>query len=455
MRKFQIILAVLFLTGCSFRPQMPSVDTNFDATYKFESTNISDKWWLEFNDEKLNELVDLALKSNTDLKIAFLNLQKAQASLGVAKADLLPNLSISAGAFRSANGVDTNPKSSYEINLGLNYELDLWGRVRNSVQAAKATLNATELDYHTARLSIASSVAKSYFALVALKMREAVLVDTLKTYQETLAFRKVQFDLGSIDEGVYLQSKAALQGAEVSLLEVRNSLSSALSALAVLTGKSNDEILKGAVGSASKLPSKPNLKAGISADMLLHRSDVAKAYFDLNATNALVGVARADYFPTISLTGIFGFSSNDLNNLFNQDVSLWKIGGNLAQKIFNYGKTSNSVDIAKTNEQIAAVNYEATIKKALAEIRNALNAREYLEEILTLTSDLLSSQERIYALAQDKFSEGYTSHLELLDAERNLLSTKLSLVNANLNLIDSFVDIYKAFGGGFEQNTKF
>ena len=454
MRKFYIFFAALFFAGCSFRPQMPTVDTSFESSYKFENSNIKDQWWQDFNDDRLNALIDAALAKNTDLRIAFLNLQKAKANLGVAQSDLLPSLKLNTSVARGANGVDTNPKNSYGINLGLNYELDLWGRVRNSVEAAKALLNATEFDYNTARLSISSSVTKSYFALVALKMREAVLDETLKSYQKTLIFRQTQFELGGIDESVFLQSKAAVESANVSLFEVKNSISSAITALAILTGKSNDEILKGLVDSANDLPVEPNVKAGINSDVLLHRSDVAKAYADLNSTNALIGVAKADYFPTISLTGLFGFSSNDFSKLFNKDASLWSLGGSLAQKIFDYKKTTNSVEIAKTNEQVAVVTYEATIKKALGEARDALNTREYAKQILDLTNELLNSQEKIYALANDKFDEGYTSHLELLDAQRNLLSTKLSQISAKLNVIDSIVDIYKAFGGGFNpQNS--
>ena len=455
MYKILTLAAALFLAGCSFRPEIPEVDTKFESTYKFETSDIRDEWWKEFGDENLNALVASALEKNTDLRTAYLNLQKAAASLGIAEADLLPGLNLSGSATRSRNSAETTshqPQTvtkNYEINLGLNYELDLWGRVRNSVAAAEASLNATKFDYQTARLSVSSSVAKGYFALVALKMREAVLKDTLKSYDETLDFRKTQFELGSIDETTYMQSKAAAQSAEVNLLEAQSSLSSALTSLAILTGKSNDEILKGIVAVKDSLPSEPTVYAGISSDVLLRRSDVARAYADLNATNALVGVTRADYFPTISLTGVLGYASEDFNRLFVNNANLWSLSGSLAQKIFDFGKTKNNVKIAKTNEQIAAVTYEATIKKALGEVRDALNSRRFAQDALKLADELLISQEKIYELSKNRFDEGYSSHLELLDAQRNLLSTKLSQINAKLNLIDSVVNIYKAFGGGF------
>ena len=339
---------------------------------------------------------------------------------------------------------------SYEINLGLNYEIDLWGRVRNSVLAANENLNASKFDYDSARLSLSSSVAKSYFALVSLNMQEAVLKETLKTYEDTLALRKTQLDLGGINEMTYLQSKAEVERAKTSLTSVLNSKSQALTSLAILTGKSNDEILKGAVASAQNLPSSPEIKAGISSDVLLRRSDVAKALADLKATNALVGVARAQYFPTLSLTGLFGFASDEFDRIFMGSASVWSLGANLTQKIFDFGRTKNNVAVAKTNEQIAAVNYEAAVKSALGEVRDALVSRQNAKISLEQVKNLLKSQQRIYSLAKEQYDAGYIGHLELLDAERNLLQAKLQDVSAKLDEVDSAVEVYRAFGGGFK-----
>ena len=162
-----ILITAAFLAGCSFRPDMPNVDTNFTSTYSFETSDIRDLWWKEFKDENLNILVESALEKNTNLRIAYLNLEKAKASLGVAEADLLPWVNLNAGATRTRNSAETathmpqTTTKSYEINLGLNYEIDLWGRVRNSVLAANENLNASKFDYDSARLSLSSSVAKS------------------------------------------------------------------------------------------------------------------------------------------------------------------------------------------------------------------------------------------------------------------------------------------------------
>ena len=451
-----ILITAAFLAGCSFRPDMPNVDTNFTSTYTYETSDIRDLWWKEFHDENLNILVESALEKNTNLRIAYLNLEKAKASLGVAEASLLPGVNLNVGYTKAKSSGETytkQPQTRYRtssINLGLNYEIDLWGRVRNSVLAANENLNASKFDYDSARLSLSSSVAKSYFALVSLNMQEAVLKETLKTYEDTLALRKTQLDLGGINEMTYLQSKAEVERAKTSLTSVLNSKSQALTSLAILTGKSNDEILKGAVASAQNLPSSPEIKAGISSDVLLRRSDVAKALADLKATNALVGVARAQYFPTLSLTGLFGFASDEFDRIFMGSASVWSLGANLTQKIFDFGRTKNNVRVAETNEQIAAITYEATVRSALGEVRDALITRQNAKLSLDQVKNLLQSQQKIYSLAKDQYNAGYIGHLELLDAQRNLLQAKLQDISAKLDEVDSAVEVYRALGGGFK-----
>ena len=451
-----ILITAAFLAGCSFRPDMPNVDTNFTSTYSFETSDIRDLWWKEFKDENLNILVESALEKNTNLRIAYLNLEKAKASLGVAEASLLPGVNLNVGYTKAKSSGETytkQPQTRYRtssINLGLNYEIDLWGRVRNSVLAANESLNASKFDYDSARLSLSSSVAKSYFTLVSLNMQEAVLQETLKTYEATLALRKTQLDLGGINEMTYLQSKAAVESAKMSLISVLNLKSKALTSLAILTGKNNDEILKGAVASSKTLPASPEISAGISSDILLRRSDVAKALADLKVTNALIGVAKADYFPTISLTGLLGFTSVDFENIFVGNANTWSIGGSLVQKIFDYGRTKNNVRVAETNEQIAAITYEATVRSALGEVRDALISRQNAKLSLDQVKNLLQSQQKIYSLAKDQYNAGYIGHLELLDAERNLLQAKLQDVSAKLDEVDSAVEVYRALGGGFK-----
>lgn len=455
MRNFGILILMLFFAGCSFRPDMPKIDTNFQAND--ENFQIQDKWWHDYNDERLNALVEEALQKNSDLKIAYLNLEKAKLSLAISKADLLPSLDIKGDATHSRTSGETNTKqdnikyNSFSLNAVLSYEIDLWGRVRNSIASNQALLRASEYDLNTSRLSIAVSVIDSYFALIALKMQENVYIDTLKSYTDTMNYRKKQLEAGSITKSVYLQSQTLVQSAQIDLNKIRKSIVQASNALAILTNKTNDEILYSLIEVANALPYVPEIKANISSDILLRRSDVASAYERLLSSNALVGVARAAYFPTLSLTGIFGFSSDTLDSLFVQNANMWSIGGSMVQNIFDYSKRTNNVELAKLSQSINAINYEKTIKTALSEVRIALNDRKTAIEILEQTKDLLNSQQKIFELINAQYDAGYITHLELLDAKRNLLNARLNAISANLNLNNSVTQVYRAFGGGFSK----
>ncbi|MCR4941624.1 MAG: efflux transporter outer membrane subunit [Campylobacter sp.] len=457
MRKILLFILAFFVAGCSFRPSMPEVNATFNAS--FESTQISDKWWQEFKDDKLNLLIDEALKKNLDLKLAYYNLEQARLNLANSKADLVPNLGLNAEAAKTQSSGETHTSpaqvrfNNFSLSAVLNYEIDLWGRVRNTIASKDALLNASKFDYESARLSIISAVAKSYFSLVALKMQEAVYIDSLQSYTETMNYRKRQLDAGSVTNMVYMQSVAEVQNAQINLQTIQNSIVLASNALSILTGKSNDEILYKLVDTASVLPNAPQINANISSDILLRRPDVAAKFEVLKSSNALVGVARAAYFPTLSLTGIFGFSSDELNRLFINNANTWSLGASLAQNLFDYGRRSNNVELAKLAQSADALNYEKAVKTALGEVKTALASRQNAIQITEQSDKLLSTQNEIYRLANAQYDAGYVDHLTLLDAQRVLLSTRLNKINAELNLNNSVLEIYKAFGGGFK-NTK-
>ncbi|AQW86858.1 multidrug efflux system CmeABC, outer membrane lipoprotein CmeC [Campylobacter pinnipediorum subsp. caledonicus] len=447
MRNIIFFAIVLLFVGCSFKPEMIDVNSSFE--YKSQTTNISDKWWEEFNDDKLNSLVNDALKHNIDLKIAYLNLQKADINLNNAKSLFLPTASVTGSATR--RGTEHLKTDSFSLNAVLNYEVDLWGRVKNSVESNKALLNASIYDYNASRLSIVSNVVDNYFSLVALKMQENIYKNTLKSYIDTMNYRKKQLEAGAITKSVYIQSVTSVQNASINLNNIKNQIITLSNTLSILAGRDNNEILYSLVNTNKTLPKIPEINADISADILLKRSDVASAYEALRSSNALVGVAKAAYFPSISLSGIFGFSSAKIDNLFDKDARFWSLGTSLTQNIFNLPQTKNRVKLSKIIESENALRYEKIIKIALGEVKTALINRRNLIEIFNQTKELLDSQEKIYELVNSQYDEGYVDHLSLLDAQRNLLSTKLSLVNANLNLNKAVVQVFKAFGGGFKK----
>lgn len=452
--KSMIISSVLLFTGCSLKPDMPMLNQEFNAT--IQTTDISKQWWKSFKDEKLDALVEKALKNNSNLKLAGLNIENARYSLSLAKKDYLPTLNASATPKRIKTSEKTFGSTSsyrysdFSLSAILNYEVDLWGRVRDTANARNSLFKATEYDYDTARVSIASNVATTYFTLITYNKQKEILTDTLEAYKKTMNYQKKQFNAGAISELTYLQSVGEYESARVRLSGVQNSIDLTQSALAILVGNGLDEILYKEYKTSKVLPTIPDIPSGVSSDILLNRADIASAYEKIKSSNYLVGVARSAYFPTLSLTGTFGFGSEKFSELFSSSATMWTLGASLAGNLLDFGRTSNNVDIAKINQDINVENYNLAVKTALNEVRDALNSRKNALKTKEYQSSFLKSQNRIYDLAKDMFDEGYTTQLQLLDAQRILLNAKIQNAESKLAVINSVVGVYKAFGGGFK-----
>lgn len=448
MNKIITILIAALISGCSLRPDMIEIQQEY--RYQMDVYSVSEKWWESFGDERLNLLIQKALQNNSDLLIALNNIEKSRIALRLDRLEFLPNISLQGEASKSDKGYNNPTVEQFSLSAVLSYELDLWGRVRNTANASEATYNATKFDYESARISLASSVANSYFLLISLKEQEKILQDTLDSYIKSVEYRAVQLESGEIDELVYAQSVAAADGAKAQLAGLKTQISQANSALAILVGGSLDEILYSDINAATRLPNLPQVPSGISSDILLKRADVASALERLKSSNYLVGVARTQWLPKISLTGIFGYSSADLDNLISANKSIWSVGGSLIGPLLDFGRTYNSVEIANLEQNASFLAYDKTVKNAFGEIRTALDSRKNSIIKAQSSANLVASQQKVYDIAQSRYDAGYSSHLELLDSQRSLLSAKLSLTSANLEAVNSVVAVFKAFGGGFE-----
>lgn len=448
MNKIITILIAALISGCSLRPDMIEIQQEY--RYQMDVYSVSEKWWESFGDERLNLLIQKALQNNSDLLIALNNIEKSRIALRLDRLEFLPNISLQGEASKSDKGYNNPTVEQFSLSAVLSYELDLWGRVRNAANASEAAYNATKFDYESARISLASSVANSYFLLISLKEQEKILQDTLDSYIKSVEYRAVQLESGEIDELVYAQSVAAADGAKAQLAGLKTQISQANSALAILVGGSLDEILYSNINAATRLPNLPQVPSGISSDILLKRADVASALERLKSSNYLVGVARTQWLPKISLTGIFGYSSADLDNLISANKSIWSVGGSLIGPLLDFGRTYNSVEIANLEQNASFLAYDKTVKNAFGEIRTALDSRKNSLIKAQSSANLVVSQQKVYDIAQSRYDAGYSSHLELLDSQRSLLSAKLSLTSANLEAANSVVAVFKAFGGGFE-----
>lgn len=451
MNKVITILIAAIIGGCSLRPDMIEIQQEY--RYQMDVYSINESWWESFGDEKLNALIQKSLKNNSDLLIALNNIEKARVSLRLDRIEYLPNISLQGEASKSDKGYNNPTVEQFSLSAVLSYELDLWGRVRNKANASEAIYNATKFDYESARISLASSVANAYFLLISLREQEQILKDTLISYIQSVEYRAMQLASGEIDELVYAQTVATADEARAQLAGLQTQISQANSALAILVGGSLDEILYSDINVATRLPNLPQVPSGISSDILLKRADVASALERLKSSNYLVGVARTQWLPKISLTGIFGYSSADLDNLISVNKSIWSVGGSLIGSLLDFGRTYNSVEIANLEQNASFLAYDKAVKNAFSEIRTALDSRKNSMIKAQSTANLVASQQKVYDIAQSRYDAGYSSHLELLDSQRSLLSAKLSLTSANLEAANSVVAVFKAFGGGFEYES--
>ena len=451
------LLAGAMLSGCSLRPDMPEVETSVEMKYQFDHYNLNDKWWEDFKDPRLDELVASALENNHDLLLALNNLESARIQMNLAKIEFLPNSSLGgdSGKNRTSAKLPSGAPVSYynlaTLSASASWEIDLWGRVRNGARAGIANFEASEYDYENARLSIISSVANTYFMLVSLQEQEQILKDSLASYEQTLAYRKAEYDSGSIDELTYSQAKASVDDAKNQLVTLQDSLISTRTALALLAGKVADFIFNESVQTSKSTDiSVPEVPSGIAADILERRADVAAALKRLKAANAQIGVARANYFPRLSLTGSLGYSSNEFDRLFINQARTWSYGGSLIMPLLDFSRTYQNVQLAWKDQNASMLNYDKTLKNALGEVHDALKLRQNANEKFNAAQDLRSSWQKVFDLSQARFNEGYSTHLEYLDAQRGLLSAKLGYARAQLGTLNAVVEVYKALGGGFK-----
>ena len=451
MNKVITILIAAIISGCSLRPDMIEIQQEY--RYQMDVYSINESWWESFGDERLNLLIQKALQNNSDLLIALNNIEKSRITLRLDRLEFLPNISLQGEASKSDKGYNNSTVEQFSLSAVLSYELDLWGRVRDQANASEALYNATKFDYESARISLASSVANAYFLLISLREQEQILKDTLISYIQSVEYRAMQLASGEIDELVYAQTVATADEARAQLAGLQTQISQANSALAILVGGSLDEILYSDINVATRLPNLPQVPSGISSDILLKRADVASALERLKSSNYLVGVARTQWLPKISLTGIFGYSSADLDNLISVNKSIWSVGGSLIGPLLDFGRTYNSVEIANLEQNASFLAYDKAVKNAFSEIRTALDSRKNSMIKAQSTANLVASQQKVYDIAQSRYDAGYSSHLELLDSQRSLLSAKLSLTSANLEAANSVVAVFKAFGGGFEYES--
>jgi multidrug efflux system outer membrane protein len=455
-----VLLSAFMLQACSFAPKFekPRMDlpANFDNR---TSQSINIDWWKSFKDLTLNSLIEEALKNNDDLQLSAARIEEAQAYLGLQSANLYPTIGASAQQIRQKTSKEISPdKISSTYNTfsfaGLvSYELDLWGKLKNQKKAAISQLLAAEYNQETLRLTLISNVATAYFNLIAINKQLNVAKKSLKSYKETYIYRKKQYKYGQISKIVVYQAKAQYEGARILTEKLRNQKTLLMNSLSILLGKSPKEIFENSITFKERLPKPIKVPKAIPSSVLENRPDIQAALENLKSKNALIGAARAAYFPSISLTGILGFQSLELSNLIQSSAKFWNVKPQANMNIFDFERISSNVRLTKAQKKEAIIQYKKTIRNAFKEVFDALNTLKSDTAKLEAQQKEIETLKRVLDLSNKRFNVGYTNYLEVLKAQRSYLNARLNLEELKAKVLADQVTLYKALGKGW--NPKF
>ena len=452
------LAAVLLLSGCSMAPKLevPAPVLPESTSEANTTVSIDVKWWEQFGDARLNTLIGEALANNDDLKLAMSNVALARASLGLSEAERYPTVNAAASAYRQkTSGESLSPfagfiYNSFGLSASVAYEFDFWGKYKNSEEAAWAELLASEADKETVRITLISSVAELYFNLITLQQQIQVTDETVNAYRESYEYRHRQYDHGVIDALTLEQAHALYANAKLTLASLKETKIVTESALAILLGHSPKAIFDDRIGVEARLPQPLNIPANMASNLLQQRPDIRSAEERLRAANAVIGVAKAAYFPSISLTGSAGVQSTELSTLMRSSAGMWGFGPSLNVPLLDFGRIKNSVKSAEAQKDAAVITYGKTVKNAFKEVYDILNKIEISRDKLTAQNEETEALKKVLTLSEKRFDSGYGTYLDVVAAKRALLNSRTNRIALNAELVINQVTLYKALGGGWK-----
>jgi outer membrane protein, multidrug efflux system len=460
MRKIALLgLFSLFLAGCMVGPNYQRPDVDIPSSWRWEEKEVKNTvnatWWEQFQDPVLNGLIDTALKENKDLKIAAARVEEYIGRYGFTRAALFPQIGVGASAGQDRYSEKTaiplspnmdNPATTYQMALSGSWEIDLWGRLRRATESAQAQLLATEENRRAVLLSLVAAVANGYVILRDLDKQLEVAVATAKSRKESYEVFKLRFEGGLVSDIEINQAKALYEQAMATIPLFQKNITVQENAISLLLGRNPSPIPRGKTIDELVPPAVP---AGLPSDLLTNRPDVLQAEQELIAANANIGAAKALYFPTISLTGLFGFASGDLSDLFTGPAKTWSWAVPITMPIFTGGAIAGQVKAAEAVQQQALLGYQKTIQTAFREVEDALVGQSRTREQLQAQAREVEAYRNYAQTARLRYDNGYTSYLEVTFAEQNLFSAELAYTQTQGVLFQALVNLYKAMGGGW------
>jgi multidrug efflux system outer membrane protein len=469
MARRLLVLALIAAAapGCALgpnysRPAVPVPPTWRDLPQAEAESLANAPWWEIFDDPVLQELIRIALVENKDLKIAVERVEEARARYGFTKADLWPQIDLGATAarlrFNSGSLVhtpegDQNPNPSgtetsvFSVTANVSWEIDLFGRIRRATEAQKALFLGTQEARRGAVLTLVADVASAYLELRDLDRRLEIAERTVVQRREYVQYATDRYEGGLTSEIDMRQGEAELKRVEAMIFDFRRLIRFKENELSVLLGRNPGPILRGRALEEQKLPGA--IPAGLPSALLDRRPDIREAEEILAAATANIGEAKALLFPRISLTGAWGFTSTDLDTLFDGPSKSWNIIGNLLQPIFNAGKNKRRVEFTESRQRQTLYAYERTILQAFRETEDSLSAYRLTGDQRVTMGERVVAERKVLELADLRYRGGVSSYLDVLDAQRSLFSAELDEAATVGSHLVSLVRLYKALGGGW------
>ena len=435
-------------------------------------------WWRIFNDPQLDRLMEEALAGSQDLKLAAARVLEAEANLRSTGAALLPEVDATATASRNRRSLQTSPLlpagtpthyNNFGAGLQASYEVDLWGRIRASTDSARADLLATRYAGEVVRQTLTQNVAQAWFNLNALGLRERLTRETLANRVDAARLTERRFEVGTVSEFEVRQAQAEAAALESQLAQIDQQARLQENALGVLLGRSPRALVQLRIQAEDlkALAPPPEIPAGLPSELLQRRPDLRQAEASLASTQASIREARAALFPSLTLTGNLGSASASLSDLFSGPSMAWGLGANLAQSLFNGGRTEAAIQArsarqdqalktlmgeAAYNQALAA--YESTARQAFREVLDALVAHRQTREIWAAEGKRVEALARATQLAESRFNAGAASQLDVLDAQRNLYQAQQNAIDASRARLSAAASLVKALGGGWQDQPQ-
>ncbi len=455
------VLGLIFaLGGCMLGPDYKRPDMELPASYAeaapgaTAAVNVPADWWTLYRDPMLDQLVKTGLERNTDVRLAVARIEEAQALLREVDATLLPEIdaNLAAGRSRSSTSTGTLPsgakpiRSNFLVSANTSFELDFWGRLRRLQESARAQYIGSRYGHDVVSLTLTANIAQTYFTIRSLDAQITVSAETLKTAEDSADIARQRAQAGLVSDLDLYQAEGSRAQFASQLKEFQRLRAVAVHLLGVLTATPGLSIAAGDL----QLPTPPLPPAGLPSTLLERRPDVRQAEASATAASALIGVARAAQFPTISLTAAAGSQSAELSNLFSSGAGIWSVGLGVIGPVLDWGRHAARTEQAEARARQAALQYEQTVRNAFREVSDALSNVRISADAENDYRNRVEQTQNALRLARQRYESGYSGYLEVLDAQRALNAAQLALVLNRRAFLGYTVDLMNALGGGWK-----